>query len=284
MKICYIYANCFGKVLKDYLENISDFNYEIKVFYMMDCISTIDINKIKICDLFIYQHMTTNALTNKTKELCTNNFNTNEIVKLLPIYCVQISISSPYYSGYFVNGITQDKLKNVNKIDSKHYIYFPNYCFNSILLVMLINNKSTDEILQVLNNPKLYSKEFIINNAINSLNELKKREVTNNVDIRLSIYIESNFTEYRLFHTTNHPSKYIFNFVIGEIFKKINLSLPNILNEKDLMETNQKAPILQCIINTFNLNENEFGPPYYIQGNKVDTLLEYILFYKQFIK
>jgi hypothetical protein len=279
--------NCFGKVLCEYLEDIPAFSeqYDIYLYYVMDCVSKIDLEKLKICDLFLYQHVSATALkchNQSVNHLDAHNLTPESLMSngVLPKNCINISIPSPYFSAYFTNSTHEHAIKALIDLPASMRDYFPNYCFSADLLNMLIKNDSLENMIKYLNDPNLFSKEQVLRNSENSLNQLRMREVANNVNVPMSDFIEENYQKKRLFHTTNHPTKHMFQFVINKIFAIIGIDHCVELSV-DKMTRVGRVPILPCVYNHLGLtNSTEFNGPYFVQGKQVDSLEEYIAFYQ----
>ena len=287
--------NCFGKVLKEYLLEIPAFSeqYEIHTYYMMDCVSKIDLDKVSVCDLFLYQHVGENALkfVNNPLNLDVKSYTPISLIRdVLPSDCIKISIPSPYFSGYFVNGTNEHAIKTLIDLPSSLRDYFPNYCFNADLLNMLIKRESLEYMLTFLSDPELYSKERVLSNLTNTVKNLRLREVENAIDIPMSDFIEENYQKKRLFHTTNHPTKHMFQYVINKILPIIGMDLCIELSV-DKMTKVGRVPILPCVSKHLRLpcadadadayaNVVDFDGPYFIQGKPVDSLEAYISFYQ----
>ena len=284
---CYIYANCFGKVLEQYLLLIEQFKniYDIKVFYIMDDPKkTIDIVYLKNTDLFIYQVMSKNAFNKEDGDF----YCTESIITLLPFHCKKISIPSCYFDGYFIDGLSQNQLPQKLKENNVMYQnkllceFFPNYCFNKKLFNMLSSKISIDLILKNIQSNDFYNNSEIFDCINSSFNRFSQKEKDNNIDIPITNFILQNFKNKRLFNTTNHPSKFIFEYIITELLNKLNLTL-NInphMYDIDLMKCTGRIPIFNCIINYLGIC-TEFNNQFYIQNNLFETLYDYILFYKK---
>lgn len=283
---CYIYSNCFGKVLQQYLSIIPEFTsvYDIKVFYIMDDPrEVVDLNYLKNTDLFIYQHMKKNAF----KECNGEFYCTDSIKKLLSSYCKVISIPSCYFDGYFIDGLSQENLPTYLKQtkDKQGKLlcdYFPNYSFNKKLFNMLSSKMSIEVILKNIQSNDFYTKSEIYNYVNSSFNRFSQKETSNNTDIPLTDFILENYRKKRLFNTTNHPSKYIFRYVIEELFKKLNFNIQVSENmyDIDIMKYTGRNPIFNCIINYLDM-PIDFNNQFYIQDSLFKTLYDYIDFYKK---
>ena len=299
-KQCYIYMNCFGKVLLEYLSAIPEFAsvYTMKIFYMMDSVTDVEMDVLEQCDLFLYQHISLTALTSNTKNDVRTNldlslYTTDFIIcSVLPITCQKISVPSVYFSGYFYDSVAQTNLPvqikssrtSCGKLCAD---YFPNYCFNAKLLNLAMNpDISIEQIVTTLTNPQLYSKYDVLKNVETTLNNIKQRESHNKVDICLTEFIQTNFCKTRLFHTTNHPTVVIFEYVINEILKLIGLEFIRVTLTEDLMARTARVPILPTVKIALGISENDenFNGPYYIHNQQIDTLQEYIEYYVNLLR
>ena len=128
-----------------------------------------------------------------------------------------------------------------------------------------------------------FSKEFYIENFVNnenlktideleesankSLNELKERYHKNiknymrssNIHIISTYeYIKNNYKNKLLFHSMNHPSKYVIQYICEEINKLINIEFS--INYDIDMLANPKCIIYKCIQKVVNFDINKHLP------------------------
>jgi len=118
------------------------------------------------------------------------------------------------------------------------------------------NNGSIENyITNYVNNINLISKEELLNNAKNSINELKNRtkivesKVTgkNIFVICIADFIEKNYKDKLLFYSMNHPTKYMIQYVCENIVKILNIKrLCNIDYNLELL-TQHKCILYKCI-------------------------------------
>ena len=281
--LCYIYANCFGKDLKLYLEQIPEFTNiynEIHYFYVVDCVSKIDLEAIKNCKLFLYQHVSAEALKdNSGRNLDISQYTSDSLVRILPKDAITISFPSPYFTAYFPYGVTLKDIPNEN-LRNQYPDHFPGYCFNRNLLEKLLQKEAPQEIANYLNNPTLYSREEILKNVSTTFSNLEYREIKNRIDIPLSGFIRRNYKFKRLFHTTNHPTKIIFEYVIERILSILNIPHSEIILPFDNMMKYARVPILSCVKRALELPENEdFNGSIYVNGIEIYSLFQYVKFY-----
>ena len=282
---CYVYMNCMGKVLAEYLRAIPEFvavyggeqergdearEGGIDVFYMGDCVSTVNVARLRDADLFLFQHMTAKALSNRdAPHLDVADFCTESVLaRMLKPSCRAISVPSPYFSGYFPDSLSPaDLLRLVPDNSSSSLLSracFPDYSFYRGLFdgatALTASTASTDnvETLQLvarLSDPGLLPASRVRENAAWSLAQLRAREVQNGVDVPLSDYIERNWRRVRLFHTTNHPTPALFRHVVT---RQAELLGPDVvgmtmvetaasMDLKDMMEKSGRPPILPTV-------------------------------------
>lgn len=275
-KIIFIYGNCLVKILKEYLNMFLYDNYEIYTFYILDNINTFDKDIFLKTDIFIYQNVSELAFKNDDGK----NFTSDKLLALLSTTCLTISFPSVYFSAYFPYNVSPT---DVSLLPENIKQYIPNYCFDKTLFNMLIEHpcKSVDEIVTKLNEPDLYTDDFILQNLNITYNNLKTREKKNNIDVKLSDYLLDNCYNTRLCMTTNHPSKEVYSMIINQILKKLNETfgekIDTVINSiNDKMEKVSKPPILKCVSKYFNIIDN---PPYYSLNIRFNNLKEYVTFY-----
>ena len=122
---------------------------------------------------------------------------------------------------------------------------------------MIENYKNNDSIENYIdnyvNNPNLISKEELLNNANNSINELKRRTqklkdglvYKNAYTICVADFIATNYKDKLLFYSMNHPTKYIINYISEEIIKILKIN--NTINYNSDILDNAKCILYKCI-------------------------------------
>lgn len=269
--------NCVGKSLKTYLDAIPAFDYEIKYFYCLDSLAEVDLVFLASVDLFLYQHISTTVYnTVGAPEIDVADYSTENLLRRVPAHCRAVSIPSPYYSGYFPEGTTRDDIPAAFQTRRD---LFPNFCFSRRLMGMLKAGKTAAEIVAVLEDPDLYTKKEIKVGGMMSLDKLQERERYNRVDIPLTRFIKDNQTRKRLFHSTNHPTAVVFEYIITELFALLGVQAPPVVLDTDLMATVSRPPILPCVRACLDLTDASFGAPYYSFGVAFDSLEAYVQYY-----
>lgn len=153
--------------------------------------------QLKNIKVFIYQNVN------------RENFNTKEILERLPADCIKLSIPSLFFNAYNpeVTYIRESREKIV---------------YHDRLQLKLINNYSLFEQV-LLNDQNFYPKSFSQNCYALSINELKNRELNQNISVPISDYIEEKYREERLFHVLNHPSQSLIKVLSERILHRIGL-------------------------------------------------------------
>jgi hypothetical protein len=84
-------------------------------------------------------------------------------------------------------------------------------------------------------------------NFYDTLNNLNKREKSNKVDVPVHDYIRENFSRVRLFHTTNHPTKYLYAYILPFLCDFLNIPVIDAKNLSDKVENDMRMFILPCV-------------------------------------
>ena len=223
-KVCLIYANCQNKLIAEYLHRSDIFcrEYLVHCFPVHNLIeqqSTIPEELLGQTDLFIYQPVKEHH----------GDRSTQSILKKLSPDCQKISFPSLYFQGYF-----PQYCKNPH-----NRVIKPNYPYGIIphgdanIISLLAENKTADEIVEILSDRDFYTPEFLLNNVNNTLNELAKRE--SSLSVKVSSFIRENYRKHHLFNTQNHPSDILGFYVVNQILELLNLpKLPDNLLTSNL--------------------------------------------------
>jgi tetratricopeptide (TPR) repeat protein len=215
MKKCLLYGNCQTEPLKNFLASNVEFNsiYQsvwVKRVHLMSVEHVPELEElITDIDLFIYQNVSDNYQG-------INQLSTNYLRSRLKPSCQAIAIPGAYFTGYNPELIYL-KDKDGNKIKSELGDY---HDFN--LVALFYQGKQISEVVDFIQKDDFYSSQYILGNLEDTLGELSRREVY--TDINLSQFIQKYYRQLRLFHTINHPTSVIINYLGNEILKKLGFS------------------------------------------------------------
>jgi hypothetical protein len=175
--------------------------------------------------------------------------------------CKVINIPSAYYTGYFP---TFDSLDGINGTINGVHDYQILSCY--------LKGASQNETFQYINDYQGLSTEQIVNQHTLSIQNLHKRELVYNLDVKLSSFIIDNFQSKSLFHTFNHPTSETIRYIVNEILSlcsvtdKVEASNTEFLNHIIL-------PINKKIKSALGL---KFDQKHFVKNNKEISLKELI--------
>lgn len=249
MKKLLIGANCQGYPLSIFLKKNISFNNEFDVIVKKNFLEfkdqTEELDKIfKEIDVYIYQPIKEENFYYNIKFLKE---------KLLKKDCILISFPVLYFTGYWTDYNKNNGLCN-------HILPYYNNKIEELIRKYGKNN--LDKITKEAKDVNLFSKEEVLNNLNISIKELERRESENNIDIKASHFIMSNYNEFRLFNTVNHPSNKMMWFISNNILTKLGFSDPypyEVGSESELLG-NYQLPIFPSVIKHLGLkfiNTNE---------------------------
>jgi hypothetical protein len=173
----------------------------------------------------------------------------------------------------------------VDKPSPYHYKYMRDY---------ISNNKTADNYInEIVNNKELIKKEDLLIKANSSIEELIRREndviskynkINNVYIIKASEFIKNNFLKKLLFYSMNHPTKFMFHFIIYEIIKIVKFDehiLKHINYNIDPLN-HDRCIIYDCMksVCNFDIHENGFMLNNNI-NNTVDIYNEYVKYYNE---
>ncbi len=271
--VIYTYGNCQIKQIATYLRLLPDVNTRypiIEYFYVLDDVAKLDESKLSKAEVFIYQHTSIEALRG-TDDLKARS-NSDFIVKtVLPKDCLVISIPSVYSSILFPNAMSTGEAR----IGFQEHVppeIFPNYAFSRRLHHLLSVHTNPSVIVEQMCAENAYSSTELQKNEAQNYQNLRTREEKNQVDIPLAEYIRQHFRHKRLLLTTNHPTKYLFDYLLNEVLWRMRLPRSTIaLDMEDGMLRLGRSPILPCVIKEFALDMTH--PSYADQEIWVDNLM-----------
>jgi len=275
MKNILFYGNCQVGAIKDIMKKTL-YNYNITL--ILCWIENIDknyfIEKIKDSDIIITQPINPNYRN-------TDYLDTEFILKNAKPEVKIIIIPSLYFNFYYFD-LTYETLNNGELLR-----YPSDYHYKTI-----INNYNTDNnlIFNQINNVNLKLKEELENIALSSIEELKKRENEmlkyNNLRkcdiITVSNYINDNYKNVLLFYSMNHPTKFIFHYIVKQIINILNIDDFNNYNI-DPLASNERGILYNCIQNAVNFDITKHTPRLnkYNLETKEDIVAKYIEIYNE---
>ena len=234
-KLALLYGNCQMSFINNYLMKMNKFMDEYILIIDMLAVqwlgnherkSGINVAILQALDLFVYQNVSLN--NQYSKLLATEN-----ILPQLSAKCKKIAIPNAYFMGYFPQHIQNRRytLKGYN---------WPVVPYGDFVLETFFAKKRHDaELEQYITDEHLFSEEYVVNQATNSMKELKKREAA--CDIIISDYIEENYRKKHIFYTPSHPT----NEITFELGKRILQDLGIKSNEvQDNLEDNNGIELL----------------------------------------
>ena len=242
------YGNCQLVAVSKTLNLSQDYN-----IYCFECWKT-DINEecfrdiIINCDIIITQHVSDNYRD-------VEYLSTSYIIKHRNQNSKLIIFDSCHFDFYYFD-LTYKMFNNnlLHNPFSYHYNKMME-CYN--------NNKSIEYyITHFANNIDLKTSEELETIAQNSLNELKRRYINNQKMyndnnmylIHTYEYINDNYKDKLLFHSMNHPTKYLIQFICTKIIDI--LQIQNTINYDIDVLVLPKCILYKCISKNVNFDIN----------------------------
>lgn len=216
-KLVVIHANCYGYLIKDVFRRSERFNakymiYDIPRIYKNEK-GYIDETLLRNCDVFIHQDIqSTNKIGYKLSDEYCKTF--------LKKSCLDICIPNLVGMGkcLFYNCEDNNK-RNRREVGSYESGLFP---FSDRNIDDLVSeNMDQEEMIRVLSGPERFNEDLIKRNCIKIFDKYKERE--RNWDIRIIDYIEENFQKRKCFYDLFHPTEFIFEFILKQLFSLLGI-------------------------------------------------------------
>lgn len=256
-QIALIYGNCQTEIIANMLEYNKEFHSryallrvpQIHLFRDEEQIKQIFYQNelMKMVDLFIYQNVKEN---NRFHPL----LGVKRILDQMSDRCRKLCIHNIYFDGYFVQYDANEERYFAN-MDQKDFPYT-----DGIVHKLIEEGKTADEIIEIINDTSMMSKEEVLEKCEKSIDNLRQREKY--VDVPIVDYIEMHYKEEQLFYTYNHPK----NIVIYEYVKRIltELGIEDV-DEFTRDELNMafgtlrinNFPVFPCVVNALELEKYE---------------------------
>lgn len=210
-KIAIIHGNCQTGVIKKYLENSKLFSNKYFITQIPPIHefknACIDERMLENCALFVYQY------SSKNNEF-GYQLSSEYILNLLPKKCICINIPNLWCKGsnfLFPQVANNLKVNSLNdNIAFKHFPFSDDNIDN-----MIEENKSIEEIVNLLKSESFYSKNHILEHFDKNLSLLKERD--KKFQVKIVDFIENNYNNSLLYYNVAHPT----NIVLKEIGRRI---------------------------------------------------------------
>jgi hypothetical protein len=275
MKKCMIYGNCQAMAMKLFLSKYPAFSKEyviidIKPVHLLDKDDLPFLESATLSlDLFIHQPVSDNYKG-------MPQLSTKALINRLPGSCQVVSFPVAYFTGYHPEITCLRDENGPVKNDP-----FPYHDINFLRLYH--QGKTIQEILDIINDNDLYTESYIQTNLDKTLATLRSRE--NSLTVKLSDFIEREFRNVKLFHSFNHPSKEILEFLFESILKDVGIhveiKLSSLLKNIDVL-AQTSFPIHQSLHNKAGLNF--WSDPNYQIANRKYSQEEAIKLYYDFYR
>lgn len=198
---CVLYGTCQMQCIYEYLKNhhpdLYDYTYVLS-YRVIQKEESLEEELLTQADLFLYQPAKDTHGKLGTKYI---------VQHLLKSSCASISLPYVYFLGYFPDFVKSGGIPSFFDCLNREFL-------QGIPHEQIIQNSKADDFL---------SSEDVLKQLAFSLSELKKRE--KHTDIKISDFIEENYTKHRLFHTQNHPSNYLLKELCKRVLARLGLPI-----------------------------------------------------------
>lgn len=271
MGLIYCYGNCQARIIAKYLRELSK-SWEVKEFYVENCICKLDVDSLRRADIFIYQHCSEKAIKNPCDHPAeTHKYTSKYLVDHIIKPRISISFPSIYYSAYFTGCLKTQPFPGL-----------PNYSFNTKLWEALEAEKSLEEMKEIVCGPT-YETADVLRQERETYNELKRREGANKTTVGIADFLHENQHSVRMMHTTNHPTKHLYQHLLNEILKEMGLPRTDLpLQLPDFALKEQCVPIFKSVFAPLGMKFSDDGP-YYVEGKECPTLEDYLRHYQEIV-
>lgn len=275
MKKCIVYGNCQAMAIRSFLSRHPEVKdkYEfvdIKPVHLLSQNDVSDLEEaVRAIDLFIFQPVSDNYRN-------LPSLSTNYLSNLTKKSCKKISFPTAYFTGYNPEITYLKGHSGIVKNDP-----FPYHDIN--ILRLYANAKSSDYIVRNIQEESFYDEKYILENCQETISKLKERE--SNLTIKLSGYIERNFRKAKLFHSFNHPSadllEYLFTSIVRLCEIEVSTKFSDLFANADVLgqssfpayKATQEILSLQFQENTaYRINHESFSIE--------DVVLKYVTYYE----
>lgn len=185
------------------------------------------LDSVRTADVFIYQQVNNASWPDSLK----SDFLLGETAS----ECQTISIPTIYFDGYFPHLGTMAGLQG--PLNLVH-----DYCIASGFVLGM----TSSEIQAMILSPDFYHNELCLGLVEKSLSNLRAREESQNISIKISNYIEVNFKKIKLFNQFNHPRRQLLEYVTDQVLVTLGLPENEYVNKEGYLDV-IRTPIYPSI-------------------------------------
>lgn len=172
----------------------------------------------------------------------------SELISGLRPDAKRVCIPNVYFKGYYPQ-VTHNARNPQFKDPKLQNGAFP---YGDENIIKMVDNMSPDEIVAELSRIDFYSKEFAVETAKDSLNELRERE--EKCDVMISDVIEKNYQTQLLFYTQNHPNSFLVETLLKRIFAYTNDNFDDFVPSNAYELKSRQLPIYPSVKNALALS------------------------------
>ncbi len=249
MKTILFYGNCQSGAIRGLMSNVLKEYNVINVACWSDKINKEEFTlQIKSADVIITQPINENYRN-------TDYLHTEYLLKNSKSEAIIIIFPSLYFNFYYFD-------YNYKYLSNKVMIEEPSHYHYHGLIECYQKNKSVEYFIEnYVNNINYKTEDEINENANISLNELKKREtnmqlykkVKNCHIISAYEFIKNNYKDTLLFYSINHPTKFLFHYIINQIINILNLN-DDYNKTLDPLKSSERGILYKCIQKVVNFD------------------------------
>lgn len=275
-----LYGNCQVGTLNEIFKNsFLDYKTQIVLCWMDNIDQNDFLNKIKEADIIITQpiHKGYRNLDYLHTEYVFENAKETAKIFVFP---------SLYLNFYYFD-------LSYKTLESGELLREPSdYHYTSLIKCFKENKEINYYLDEFVNNNDFKNTIELENMAIDSINELTKREnemeIYNEIKtckiIKCSNFIEKNYKDKLLFYSMNHPAKYNFHYIAEIILQDLNLE--NKINyDIDPLFNHERGILYKALQKVVNFNIDEYLPRLhnYNLVNVTEIANKYYEIYKKII-
>lgn len=217
-KIVVLNANCYGSVIRDALRRSESFHAKYMVYDIPAIFEnkkgSIDEILLRNCDVFVHQDI-------QSANIFGYKFSDEYCKTFLKKDCLEICIPNLVGMGesLFYNCGNGNK-RNRRNVGAFEHGLFPFSDGNIDCLIA--ENMGDAEIIRALSGSDYFDSDLIKINCKKIFDKFKERE--RNWGIKVIDYIEENFQKRKCFYDLYHPTEFIFEFILKQLFPLLGIA------------------------------------------------------------
>lgn len=278
-----IYGNCQTVAIKYYLKHNEEFKKQYFVFKLPEM--WVESNRIKFELLYtinIWKYIDILFIQNVSNG---NKFGviyaSENIIKYTESSCKIYKLTNVFSTVYYPQYDKLDDCESYDKIVNKYGLINFKGMLDYNVAKFVVEGKNIEEIIDIICDPNLFSKQYIFGRFENELEQNKKREMS--CDVKICDYIEDNIHKKVLMEANQHPAECVMVELVRRILEILSIRNCSIGIDGGIcalgIPGGERVPIYPSVVKALGISQECMNLLYKLPNGKKVSFKEYMRAY-----